>query len=69
MTSSWAPWRLKSPASPLLAELFVQAQTKENIKAPRHWLCADNSSVIGEFPAQKANNTEMFPFDDDIMYM
>ena len=34
VTSQWARWRLKSPASRLL---FVQAQIKENIKAPRHW--------------------------------
>ena len=30
-------WRLKSPASPLYAQLFVQAQIRENIKVPRHW--------------------------------
>ena len=24
-------------ASPLLAQPFIQAQIKENIKAPRHW--------------------------------
>ena len=35
--TSWARWRLKSPASPLFAQLLVQAQLKENIKAPRHW--------------------------------
>ena len=29
-------WRLKSPASPLFTQLFIQAQVKENIKAPRH---------------------------------
>ena len=27
----------KSPASRLLAQLFVQVQIKENIKAPWHW--------------------------------
>ena len=44
---------------------FIQAQIKENIKAPRHWpLCAGNSPVTGEFPAQRASNAEMFPFDD-----
>ena len=37
MTSQCAQWCLKSPASPLFAQLFVQAQIKENIKAPRHW--------------------------------
>ena len=30
-------WRLNSPASRLFAQPFVQAQIKENIKAPRHW--------------------------------
>ena len=29
-----------------------------NIKAPRHWLCAGNSPVTGEFPAQKTSNAE-----------
>ena len=30
-------WRLKSPASRLFTQPFIQAQIKENIKAPRHW--------------------------------
>ena len=29
-------WPLKSPASPLFTQPFIQAQIKENIKAPRH---------------------------------
>ena len=37
MTSQWARWRLKSPASRLFAQRFIQAQIKESIKAPRHW--------------------------------
>ena len=37
MTSYWARWRLKSPASPLFTQPFIQAQIKENIKAPSHW--------------------------------
>ena len=42
MTSWWA-WRcLKSPASRLFTQSFIQAQIKENIKAPRHWpLCME----------------------------
>ena len=36
----------------------IQAQIKENIKAPRHWLCAGNSPVTGEFSAQMASNAE-----------
>ena len=30
-------------------------------------LCAENSPRTGEFPAQRASNAEMFPFDDVIM--
>ena len=37
MTSKWARWRLKSPASWLFTQPFIQAQIKANIKAPRHW--------------------------------
>ena len=34
--------RLKSPASQLFTQLFIQAQIKQNIKAPRHWpLCGE----------------------------
>ena len=40
------------------AHSFAQAQIKENIKAPCHWPCEGNSPVTGEFPAQKASNTE-----------
>ena len=35
-----------------------QMQIKENSKAPRHWLCAWNSPMTSEFPAQKASYTE-----------
>ena len=37
---------------------FVQAQIKEDIKAPRHWPLCGVSPVTGEFPAQKASNAE-----------
>ena len=40
MTSQWAVWRLKSPASRLFTQPFNPTQIKESIKAPRHWpLC------------------------------
>ena len=40
MALQWVRWRLKSPASPLLTQRFIQAQIKENIKASCHWpLC------------------------------
>ena len=42
VTSQWATWRLKSPASRLFTRPFIQAQIKENTKAPRHWpLCGE----------------------------
>ena len=37
MTSWWVWWRFKSPPSRLFTQPFIQAQIKENIKAPRHW--------------------------------
>ena len=35
MSTWW--WRLNSLASRLFTRAFIQAQTKENIKVPRHW--------------------------------
>ena len=43
VTLLWAQWRLKSPVSPLFTQPFIQAQIKENIKAPR------NRPWCGEF--------------------
>ena len=55
MTAWWPRWRLKSPASRLFTQPFIQGQIKENIKASRHWsLC----EVAGEFPLQRASNAE-----------
>ena len=45
MTSSWAWWRLKSPASRLFTQPFIHAQIKENINVPPHWpLCGEITS-------------------------
>ena len=58
MTSYWAWWCLKSLAFRLYTQPFVQAQIKENIKAPRHW------PLWGEFtgdwwiPCTRASNAE-----------
>ena len=54
VTSQWARWRLKPPASRLFTQSFIQAQIKEN-RGPV------------KFPAQMASNAGMFPFDDVIM--
>ena len=63
MTSLWAQWRLKLPASWLFTQPFIQAQVKESIKAPRHWpWCLGNSPVTGEFPEHMASNAENVSF-------
>ena len=42
ITSSRARRRLKSSATRLFTQPFIQAQIQENIKAPRHWpLCGE----------------------------
>ena len=41
-------WRLKLPALRLFTQPFIQAQIKENIKAPRHW------PLCGEFTGDRA---------------
>ena len=57
MTSYWARRRLKSPASRLFIEPFIQAQIKEN--SPRHWpLCGEFTGDRGVFPAKMASNEE-----------
>ena len=63
MTSEWARWRLKSPASRLFTQPFIRVQIKENIKAPRHW------PLCGEFtgPHKWPVTRKMFPFHDVIM--
>ena len=48
-------WCLKSPASRLFTQPFIQAQIKENVKAQRHW------PLCGEFNGdrwQRASNAE-----------
>ena len=56
-------WRLKSSASRLFTQPFVQI--KENIKAPRHWpLCGE---VTGEFSHKGPVTRKMFPIDDVII--
>ena len=55
MTSWWPRWRLKSPASRLFTQPFIQTEIKENIKAPRHWPLCGEFTGTGEFPAQRAS--------------
>ena len=54
------------PHDCLLNRLFGH-WSKKTSKLRVTGLCAGNSPVPGEFPAQMASNAEMFPFDDVIM--
>ena len=58
MTSWWARWCLKSPASRLFTQLFVLTQIKENIKAPRHWPLWAEFTGDRWIPAQKTSKAE-----------
>ena len=67
MTSQWARWRLKSPASRLFTEAFIQAQIK------KHQSSASLAFVRGihrgpvNSPHKWPVTGKMFPFDDVIM--
>ena len=64
VTSYWVRYRLKSPASRLFNQPFIQTQIKENIKAPRHWpLFRESVNSPHKWPVTR----RMFPFDDVIM--
>ena len=43
-------------------------QRKHQSSASLAFVCTGNSPVTGEFPAQMASNTEMFPLDDVIIF-
>ena len=67
MTSWWARWHLKSPASRLVTQLFIEMQIKENIKALRHWPLCGKFTVDRWIPPKLPVMPKMFPFDDVIM--
>ena len=54
------------PHDCLLNRLFRRRSNKTSILRVTG-LCGGNSPVTGEFPAQKASDGKMFPFDDVIM--
>ena len=49
---------IKSPASRLFTQAFIQVQIKENIKLCITGLCVGNSPVTGEFLGQRASNAK-----------
>ena len=50
-----------------LLDRLIRCRSKKTSKLRVTGLCAANSPETGEFPAQRASNAEMFPFDDVIM--
>ena len=58
MTSQWARWRLKSPASRLFTQPIIETQIKKTSKLRITGLWAGNSPGTGEFPAQVTSNAE-----------
>ena len=50
-----------------LLNRWFRHRSKEPSKLCVTGLCKANSPVTGEFPAQRASNAEMLPFDDVIM--
>ena len=58
MMSWWTRWRLKSPASQLFTQPFIQAQIKENMKALHQWPLWGELTGDRKFLAQRASNAE-----------
>ena len=52
----------------LLHRLF-RCRSKKTCKLRVTGFCEGNSSMTGEFPAQRASNAEQFPSDDAIMHV
>ena len=51
-----------------LLKLLFRHRSKKTSKLHVTGLCAWNSTVTGEFPAQRPVTRKMFPFDDVIIY-
>ena len=49
------------------SSVYSGADQRKISKLHATGFCAENSPVTGEFPAQMASNSEMFPFDYVIM--
>ena len=61
MASLWVRLRLKSPASHCLLNGLFRRRSKKNSKLSVTGLCAGNSPVTGDFPAQMASDAENVP--------
>ena len=59
-------WHLKSLASRLFAQVLIQVQLKENVKAPHHWPLWGTLSPVNS-PHKGPVMWKMFPFHDVIL--
>ena len=66
VTSQWTRWRLKSLASRLFAQPFVQAQITETSKLRVTGLCEENLPVADGSP-HRGPVARKIPFDDVII--
>ena len=56
---TWASWRLKYSAIGLFVEQLVQANKKENFRAPHYWpICEENHRWSVDFPHKEPSNAE-----------
>ena len=58
VTSYWARWRIKSPASRLFTQPLFRRRSKKTSNLRVTGLCAGNSPVAGELSVQMASNAE-----------
>ena len=66
MTSQWTRWRLKSPASPLFTQQYIQRRSKKTSKLRDTSLCGIYRWTVNS-PHKWPVTRKMFPFDDVIM--
>ena len=69
MTSLWAQWRLKSPASRLFTQPFIQGadQRRHQSSVPLAFVRGIHRSPVNS-PHKGPVTRKMFPFDDVIMF-
>ena len=66
MTSKWPRWRLKSPASPLFAQMMVQAQIKNQSSVSLAFVRGIHRWPV-DSPHERPVTRKLFPFHDVIM--
>ena len=67
MTWQWARWRIKSPASRLFTQLFIQAQSKNTSKLPSLAFVRGIHRWLVNSPHKGPVTRKMFPLHDAIM--